>query len=88
MTPREKAEELFEKIGLELGIGLTVDHNTTAKEIVKTEKKLALICVDEILLELQSYSDRRSDIFINDKYVSVVERLIYWNEVKTEIEKL
>ena len=58
-------------------------QNCTHKQAID----YGVFCVDEILNELQSYSDIRSDIFIDGKYISVVERLIFWNEVKQEIEK-
>lgn len=77
MTPKEKAISLI----------LSFIRYTPADGQLEFNyaKKCALICVDEIL-ENQTFRD------YGFKYSSILERLDsikkYWEEVKTEIEKL
>jgi hypothetical protein len=59
MTPQEKAKELIRQF-----------YSVGAIEC----KQCALICVDEIIAELDSER--------------VFERIYFWNEVKQEIQKL
>ena len=61
MTPKEKAEELFDKFN---------KPDTTHYPYVHNAQQCALIAVDEIL-KTNPYKARN-----------------YWQEVKTEIEKL
>ena len=77
MTSKEKAKEIFDKIGLEIAIGLTVDHKTTAKEIINTQKECALVVVHEIIKALQYAIIKQDHIDI-----------IYWKQVLKEIDKL
>jgi hypothetical protein len=73
MTPKEKAKELFGKYAMYLRANLRYDE-----EANEDAKECALIAVDEIV---------ESDWFIptlRDKH----EWTSYWQEVKTEIEKL
>jgi len=73
MTPQEKANELVDKYYLELK-----EHKGYYD--LETAKQCALIAVDEILnLE-----------FIDDVYMSFESTTLkeYWQEVKTEIERL
>jgi|688.fasta_scaffold1774573_2 hypothetical protein len=103
MTPKEKAEELVdnfyqlaeniqwtnddekkeksEKFNDELGNDVLIFWNELAKQS-------ALIAVDEMLSEYQSMSDVESVLVINDEVTFVVHQLVYWMEVKQEIEKL
>lgn len=76
MTPKEKAEELYNKFNphvLEKDFfGNNVEHNKT--------KQCALIACDEII---------ETEILIDeDVYVETPSYLQYWKEVKQEIEKL
>ena len=51
-------------------------------------KQCALIAVDEIIQEYQSMSDSESILVINNEVTFVVKRLVYWLEVKQEINNL
>ena len=65
MTAKEKAIEIFEKYKF-----VEIANYTSKFEV----KECALICINEIIAELESER--------------VFERLDYWNEVKEEINKL
>jgi hypothetical protein len=69
MTPKEKAEELIWKY-------LPLIEGWTAPKKTDLAKKLALICVDE-LIELYEFEVPHRGFKIS-----------YWDEVKQEIEKL
>jgi len=73
MTPKEKAEELFKK--------MYQVRSVSGSDITKYfAKQCALIAVDEII---DSYTNEHSYGYITS------DRIIpYWEEVKTEIEKL
>jgi hypothetical protein len=75
MTPKEKAKELVEDMHDAPEIG----YNEHAKQC-------ALIAVDEILNTLKIFpeEDTTSKSVINFS----VSRIIYWVQVKKEIEKL
>jgi hypothetical protein len=89
MTPKEKAIEIFNKFlkfqVLTIGFDNDINSEFTRRQ---RAKQCALICVDEILNNSQRngkdiwrlpfYSD--NEILLSDAN--------YWNEVKTEIEKL
>lgn len=68
MTPKEKAQELVDKM-----YGVT-DYQA---------KQSALIAVDEILSEL-AYTQN----YVEDAMNKIKVYISYWQEVKTEIEKL
>jgi hypothetical protein len=72
MTPKEIAEELFYKMSTN---SLDEDHHCSHY----VAKNCALIAVDEMLIEYSSQCRK-------DSYE--MERHLYWNEVKKEIEKL
>lgn len=88
MTPKEKAQYLFNKMDMII---------YTDQDDWKSQcKRCAIITVDEIinaceLLNIEilhtEYGDKLTEINgeIRTNYVSFV---IYWNNVKTEIEKL
>ena len=74
MTPKEKAQELFDKFA-----------NTLPRVFYKLEiknyyssKQCALIAVDEIMKEMSKVC---VDHLLHDK-------VIYWEQVKEEIQKL
>jgi len=77
MTPKEKAKELVEKM-----YGSTPVRNS--KYLISqdkiTAKQCALICVQQIIL-----SNPQSNPFNNWHIKSTMD---YWEEVRTEIEKL
>lgn len=75
MTPKEKADELFDKMMYHI----MYNCQPTLSEMVA--KQCALIAVDQIILE-QCKSSELKDARYQD------ERIHYWQEVKQEIEKL
>jgi len=82
MTPKEKTIQLvnsFDELGRDFTRGVSM------KEF---SKQCALIAVEEILSEYQSMSDLESVLVINNKLTFVVHQLVYWMEVKQNIEKL
>ena len=84
MTPKEKALELFYKFNKVTSKEFNSDTFTSAT----SAKKCALIAVDEIISQLQCVSDFESSIFIDNEYISVIELIEYWEEVKKEIENI
>lgn len=79
MKTKEKAEELVDKYRI-----ILIQSDTDAgEEILCTgiAKQCALIAVDEVILE-QCKSSEKKDARYQD------ERLMYWQQVKEEIEKL
>ena len=85
MTPKEKAKELVDKL-LE---SLYDNGSLSFKRILYHKaKQCALIAVEEILNEYQSMSDLESILVINNKPTFVVHQLVYWMEVKQNIQKL
>ena len=78
MTPKEKAQDLYFKM---YNIDAYNDYHLLAKQC-------ALIAVDEIISEYQSMSDTDSIIYIKNEITYVIHKLVYWQEVKQEIEKL
>ena len=83
MTPKQKAEELilkFREAPIKGSLAWYVSFELS--------KRYALIAVEEMLGEYQSMSDLESIIVINDEVKFVVHQLVYWMEVKQEIENL
>ena len=74
MTPREKAEELFQRF-----LPYTVGENT--QEIKYNTKQCVVVSLDQIILE-KCKSSELKDARYQD------ERIHYWQEVKLEVEKL
>ena len=71
MKPKDKASELVDKFNCNINFSECFQgHRASAKQC-------ALICVDEMLLELED---------IEDGYR--MDRVEYWKEVKQEIKKL
>jgi hypothetical protein len=79
MTPKEKAIELVNKFESTIILNSWCDENTTEKEINRLVKKTALIAVDEMI-----------NFFINlsNEGFTFYSSIEYWQEIKTEIEKL
>ena len=76
MTPKEKAKELINKFSDNVIVYYTEDSvpcMLNAPMVIKSRKKLALICVDEIFSVITFDG-------IHDPS--------YWNQVKQEIEAL
>jgi hypothetical protein len=74
MSPKEKAEELFEKYYNRIEHTLSEEYSPHEKFVVK---ECALIAVDEILDSITK---------INQYDFGTLN--YYWNEVKQELEKL
>ena len=80
MTPKEKAEYLISRF-----LSISVSHYDDIIDGIRDgiriplAKKSALIAVDEILSDYKNYL-----LHTNTEY----KGLMYWNEVKQEIEKL
>ena len=80
MTPKEKAKELVDKMYDSVDIQ---DGN-----LWESAKQCALVSVEQILDEYQSISDLESTLVVNGQVMSIVDKIVYWNEVKQEIELL
>ena len=80
---KEKAEELVNKFKpymYPFGPGSAfMTGDRSGNSVMEDAKKCALICVQEILL-----SNPHSNPFNNDQVQST---MVYWNDVKKEIEK-
>jgi hypothetical protein len=79
MTPKEKAEELVHKFKKYSYYPTTNDDVLFVNELNKNAQQCALIAVDEILSDYKNYL-----LHENTEY----KGLMYWNEVKQELEKL
>ncbi len=77
MTPKEKADELFDKF-------YSTIPNDEMGENYKSAKQCALIVVDEIIKS----SPARSPINDSSDFMPHFKANKYWNEVKQEINKL
>lgn len=100
MTPKQKGNNLVKKsfniVAKASGYkGIQkVPESEKLKEANKfsnldrLSKKIAIISVDEIISEYEDMSDLSSKIVVNDELFSVLEKISYWKEVKSEIEKL
>jgi hypothetical protein len=73
MTPKEKADELFGKYAMYLRANLMYDE-----EANEDAKECALIAVDEIIASNPIAFDEQDNCIAKQ----------WWQEVKTEIEKL
>jgi hypothetical protein len=78
MTPKEKAEDLLDKYTTYI-MNSYKFHFIITKDEIYLSKKCALIAVDEILSDYKNYL-----LHENTAY----KGLMYWKEVKQEIEKL
>ena len=81
MTPQEKAKELVEKFQDITALKVTLDEETTVKEIINHAKQCALICVDEKMNFLESI-EHQIDV---DNYYFLYKELKYEKE---QIDKL
>jgi hypothetical protein len=66
MTPKEKAKQLYDKMEFE------TKYNSQPSTVHGMCKKLALVCVDEII----------------NTFLDIDPKKRYWREVKQEIKKL
>ena len=83
-TPQEKAQELVSSFMSIRNIKLS-DYSVI---YLPAAKQCALIAVDEMIDEYQSMSDLDSILYIGNEYMNVINKLVYWREVKQEIENL
>ena len=77
MEAKEKAEELLDKF-------MNSDNMIF---LIEGAKECALIAVDELIKEYKSMSDLESILLMGTQTYSVVDKVIYWQEVKREIEQ-
>lgn len=77
MTPKEKAQELFDKYWTLIAYKI---EGSVGRIVIK---QCALIAVDE-MLSMLAYTDN----YVKDEMGKIGAYLIYWQEVKQEIEKL
>ena len=75
MTPQEKAEQLVDNFRNTIMSFLSDNMKN------KNAKECALMAVNEVILEQCKSSELKDPRYLD-------ERLMYWNEVKQEIEKL
>jgi len=81
MTPKEKAEELFDKMFL------IIENNGMYDDLYKA-KECALIAVEEIIKEVYNISHQYTAIYDEKtKFYSYTQskELKFWQEVKQEI---
>lgn len=81
MTPKEKAKEIVHKM-----YGDELDYMTEGQA-----KQCALIAVDELIMEIYNIDHQHRAIYNSETgYYSYSDskELIFWKEVKQEIEKL
>jgi len=77
---KERAIELVDKFKLSTGANTKIN--------IYVAKKCALISVGTILDEYQSISDLESTLVVSGQVMSIVDKIVYWNEVKQQIQKL
>ena len=85
LSPKEKARELVEKF-LEFTTGEEDNGFTTIYSIEKHKKnatQCAIIAADEIINQWEYI-----DTYISDGMGKLNLNLKYWNEVKSELEKI
>jgi hypothetical protein len=83
MTPKEKAKELVDKCKIEIYHEVpALQSNIFHLCIFKSAKHCALIAVDEILTVVKFYEKQNCRLLIDNM------KVLYWQEVKQEIEKL
>jgi len=78
---KEKANELVVKF---------IKHSRAEKDIkpIQSAKQCVLISVEQIIDEYQSISDLESTLVVNGQAMSIVDKIVYWEEVEREIIKL
>jgi hypothetical protein len=76
MTSKEKAIELVNSCN-----DLAKDF-TRGVSMNEFSKQFALLMVEEIIREYQSMSDLESTLVVEGQVLSVIDKLVYWMEVK------
>lgn len=90
MTPKEKAQELYQKFSDQIPANTCGDISEFIVVYERVTKKCALILVDEIIKsrkEDKSFNDYLSSTG-SEYYTPHPMYLTYWKEVKQELEKL
>ena len=77
MTPKEKAKQLYDKMKFE------TEFNSQPSTVHGMCKKLALVCVDEVISQWDYI-----DTYLADLNGELNPNLKYWHEVKTELSLL
>jgi len=81
MNPKQEAQCLIEQIQDQ-----SLLSTVTMPSYLIVE--CAILTTESHIAEINFYNDLKSVIFIFDKQYSVVDRLVYWQEVKTELEAM
>lgn len=81
MSPKEKAKELIDKFSIGINFDCLISVRV-AHQIIPKAKKCALICVDEIMKDIDNYSLESTD----ESYR--LDKLYFWQQVKQEIKKI
>jgi hypothetical protein len=79
MIPKEKAAELVNTF---INVNYLKDYEGMHYPLAK---ECALMAVDEIIREYQSMSDLESTLVIEGEIFSVIDKLVYWMEVKQSL---
>ncbi len=86
MTPKEKAEELVDKMYNTEHCGIEHFPNKNYCDCVEINyhqaKQCALIAVDEVQQLIKDLSSCKN------RFIYIIDEMNYWQEVKQEIEKL
>jgi hypothetical protein len=75
MTPREKAEEIQQ-------------NYHTRRYSKEDSKRFSILIVDEIIEEYQKINDCLSNLVFENEPTTVVNRIIFWEQVKQELLKM
>lgn len=85
MTPKEKAQELYDKYFFPHYIWENDGYQVDEKLTYEVRKRFALIAVDEIIEVTAPYCDRYEPYYLELKAEMTQQ---YWRYVKQEIKKL
>lgn len=83
MTPKEKAQELFDKFSNHVIVCKDYDGGYDLYEFHKNSQKCAWLAVDEIIKQWEYVNT-----YLADLDGELNPNLIFWYEVKKEIEAL
>jgi hypothetical protein len=64
------------------------EHGWFLTEFDSCSKLCALISVEQIIDEYQSISDLESTLVVGGQVMSIVDKIVYWEQVEREIIKL
>lgn len=87
MTHKEKALDLIHSFYYMLpNNGSQEGINSTTRRYQEAVQ-CALIAVEQIIDEYQPISDLKSILVVNEQVMSIVDKIVYWQQVKLEIQK-